>query len=177
MWLMRWLTWLAKGRKEDQLVPFSASILPLNPDHLHKPGSVTFFFDPKTGQVDFDGYPLTHADMLNRHGCKLGRAFLLPVQHDFDAVPLTRSKVTGFGVVAGRLGEVNGRRVISIWNDLDDEMTRTVGHALVDQVPKVHQSLADLFICTDGYHNGKPWRRLSEIVANAAAASSKAETP
>lgn len=108
MWLMRWLTWLAKGKKEEQ------PVLPLNPDHLHKPGSVTFFYDPKTGRVDFDDYPLTHADLLNRDNCKLGRAFLQPEQHDFDAVPLTRSKATGFGVVAGRLGEVNGRHVISI---------------------------------------------------------------
>src|ERR1700677_5028299 len=170
MWLMRWLTWLIKGRKEGQLVPDSASILPLNPDHLHKPGSVSFFYDPRTGQVDFDDYPLTHADMLNRDDCKLGRAFLLPEQHDFGAVPLTRSKVTCLGVVAGRLGEVSGRHVISIWNDLDEELTRKVGQALADHVPKVRQSFSDLNICTDGYRNGKPWRKLS--VANAAAAPS-----
>ena len=48
-------------------------------------------------------------------------------------------------------------------------MTRKVAQALVDQVPKVRQSLADLIICTDGYQNGKPWRRLNEVVANRAA--------
>jgi len=156
---------------EEPLMPDSVSILPLNPDHLYKPGSVTFFYDAVSGRVDFDDFPLHHADMLNRDGCKLGRAFLLPEQHDFEAIPLTRSKVTSFGIVAGRLGELNGHHIICVWNDLDDEMTRTVGHALVDQVPKVRQSLADLFICTDGYHNGKPWRKLCEILANRAAAA------
>ena len=164
MWLMHWLTWLAKGKKEEQ------PVLPLNPDHLHKPGSVTFFYDLKTGRVDFDDFPLTHADMLNRDGCKLGRAFLLPEQHDFRRRSLDTLQGDSFWIVAGRLGEVNSRHVISIWNDLDDEMTRKVGQALVDQVPKVSQSFSDLFICTDGYHNGKPWRRLNEVVANAAAA-------
>jgi len=137
-----------------------------NPDRLYDPGSVTFFFDPRTGRVDCANHPARHFDMLNENGCKLGRQYLTPEQHDFDGIPLTRSKVTYFGIVAGRFRESEGKMLISIWNLLSEEMTKQVALALVKQQPAVHRSFAVVYISSDGYHDGTPWRRLADLLGD-----------
>ncbi len=137
---------------------------PTTPDHLFAPGSLTFFFDPRTGRLDLADYPVHHTDMLNRDGGKLGREYFTPDQHDFEAVPLTRSKATILGIVAGRVGEYDGRPLISIWNRLDDEATRKVVQALLDQVAAVQEIYHTGCVSTDGYHQGTAWRPLRGLV-------------
>ena len=134
-----------------------------NPDHLYSHGAVTFFVDPRNGRVDCDDHPARHADMLNRDDCKLGRQYLTPEQHDFVGIPLSRSKVTYYGIVAGRLALSEGLLLISIWNDLNEDAMRAAMQALVNHVTIVRDNLVRAFVSGNGYKNGTSWRSLSEL--------------
>jgi hypothetical protein len=134
----------------------------MNPDLLYEPGSVTFFWNPATNKVDWSNHPDRHADMLNRDGCKLGRSYLRPDQHNFDAVPLLRTKVTYHGVVAGRIGKYEGRPVICIWNQLDEAQTRCVVAALCREFPQLTAGKDQTFIVSNGYRNGADWQPLAK---------------
>lgn len=136
-----------------------------NPDHLYGPGSITFFFDPRTGRVDCADFPARHVDMLNRDGCRLGRQYLTPEQHDFDGIPLTRTKATFHGIVAGRIALMEGNLLIAIWNQLDEETTRKTSLALRTEVARVRDHAGPTLLSTHGYKQGSGWRNLADWLA------------
>ncbi|MBI2809114.1 MAG: hypothetical protein HYX68_29375 [Planctomycetes bacterium] len=139
-----------------------------NPDHLYAPGSITFFVDLRTSRVDCEDHPARHADMLNRDGCALGKKYLTADQHDFEGIPLTRSKVTYFGIIAGRFAFCQGRLLISIWNELDEQTARKAIQALIEHVPAVRDNRAMAFVTTHGYKNVAKWFPVAESESGAA---------